>query len=116
MAEKKEKKIISANDGKEIAASEAKDAKIKPAKPVGNSTGYRIGAVVLWVVAIVFSYFTKSLDFKRYTMYHTCSKVYILTQMCIKQYVFKNIASCKQYTVSILYSHDDLKTRCVVWV
>ncbi len=46
MAEpKKKKKIVAAsNEGK----------KIKEAAPVGNATGLRIGAIVLWVVALAF--------------------------------------------------------------
>lgn len=50
MAETKKKKIVSADDGKEVAAGSKKTA--KAAAPVGNATGLRIGAVVLWVVAI----------------------------------------------------------------
>ncbi len=51
MAEPKKKKIISADDGKEVAAGSRKR---KAAAPVGNATGYRIGAAALWVVAIAF--------------------------------------------------------------
>ncbi|MBQ4600021.1 MAG: hypothetical protein IJB17_00100 [Oscillospiraceae bacterium] len=51
MAEKKKKKIVSADDGKEVTAA-AKKKTVKEAAPVGNATGLRIGAVVLWVVAI----------------------------------------------------------------
>lgn len=54
MAEKKEKKIISADDGREVAASEVKNATIKSAKPTGNAGGLRIGAVILWILAIGF--------------------------------------------------------------
>ncbi len=46
-APKKKKTIISASDGKETTAR-----KVKEAAPVGNATGLRIGAAVLWVVAI----------------------------------------------------------------
>lgn len=51
MAEKKKKRIISADDGTEVAAGSRKKA-AKEAAPVGNATGLRIGAVALWVVAI----------------------------------------------------------------
>ena len=51
MAETKKKIIISADDGKEVEAGSKKSNR-KAAKPVGNSTGLRIGAVVLWVAAI----------------------------------------------------------------
>lgn len=54
MAEtKKKKKIVSADDGKEVkAGSKKKTGSAKEAAPVGNATGLRIGAVVLWVVAL----------------------------------------------------------------
>jgi hypothetical protein len=53
MAEEKKKKIISADTGEEVAAgSKKKDP--KAAAPVGNATGLRVGAIILWVVAIVF--------------------------------------------------------------
>lgn len=52
MAEtKKKKKIVSASEGKEVTAGSAKRT-VKEAAPVGNATGLRIGAVVLWIVAI----------------------------------------------------------------
>ena len=51
MAEKKVKKIVSADDGIEVKAAEKK---VKDAKPVGNAKGKRTVAVILWVVAIVF--------------------------------------------------------------
>ena len=53
--EKKEHKIVSASSGEEV-----KPGAVKPrpamtqAAPVGNATGLRIGAVVLWVAAIAF--------------------------------------------------------------
>ena len=47
MAEKKEKKIIK-------ATTESVEKTVKEAKPVGNAKGLRIGAVVLWVVAVLF--------------------------------------------------------------
>ena len=53
MAEKKTKKIVSADSGKEIATPQKKARKVKEAAPVGNAGGLRIGAVVLWVLAIV---------------------------------------------------------------
>ena len=53
MAEEKKKKIVSATSGEEIEAGSLKKP-AKPAAPVGNTTGLRIGAIVLWVLAIVF--------------------------------------------------------------
>lgn len=57
MAEKKEHKIVSA-DGGEVKAPKAKPQTVqhtvKPAPEKGNAGGLRIGAVVLWVLAIVF--------------------------------------------------------------
>ncbi len=53
MAESKKKKIISADTGKEVKAGSRKPKKVaKEAKPVGNATGLRIGAVALWLVAL----------------------------------------------------------------
>ena len=52
MAEPKKKKIISADSGEEVAAGSMK--KPVAAAPVGNATGLRIGAIVLWVLAVVF--------------------------------------------------------------
>ncbi|MBQ6896129.1 MAG: hypothetical protein IJN69_02855, partial [Oscillospiraceae bacterium] len=54
MAEKKKKKIISADTGLEVEAGSRKKAKMKEAAPVGNAGGLRAGAVALWVVALVF--------------------------------------------------------------
>ena len=54
MAEEKKKKIISADTGEEVTPGASKKPAVKPAAPVGNATGLRIGAVVLWVFAIVF--------------------------------------------------------------
>jgi len=52
MAEpKKKKKIVDAESGKEVKAGSRKK---KAAAPVGNATGFRIGAIALWVVALVF--------------------------------------------------------------
>ncbi len=54
MAEpKKKKKIVSADTGAEVQAGSRKRKK-KEAAPVGNSIGWRIGAIALWVVALVF--------------------------------------------------------------
>ena len=54
MAEKKKKKIISADTGLEVEAGSRKQTKMKEAAPVGNAGGLRAGAVALWVVALVF--------------------------------------------------------------
>ena len=54
MAEEKKKKIVSADSGEEVAAGSLKKPGMQAAKPVGNATGLRIGAIVLWVLAIVF--------------------------------------------------------------
>lgn len=54
MAEPKKKKIVAADTGKEVAVgSKKKTGARKEAAPVGNATGLRVGAVALWVVAIV---------------------------------------------------------------
>ena len=53
MAEKKTKKFVSADSGKQTAAPAKKAKVVKEAAPVGNAKGLRIGAVVLWVLAIV---------------------------------------------------------------
>ena len=53
MAEKKTKKYVAADSGQQTAAPEKKERKAKQAAPVGNAKGLRIGAVVLWVLAIV---------------------------------------------------------------
>ena len=53
MAEKKTKKFVSADSGKETAAPEKKAKVVKEAAPVGNAGGLRGGAVALWVLAIV---------------------------------------------------------------
>ena len=54
MAEEKKKKIVSADTGEEVAAGSLKKPGMQAAKPVGNATGLRIGAIVLWVAAIAF--------------------------------------------------------------
>jgi len=50
MATPKKKRIVSADTGKEVEAGSRR--KVKEAAPVCNSVGLRIGAVVLWVVAL----------------------------------------------------------------
>ncbi len=55
MAEKKEKKIISADTNQEISKEEIEAKRkegYKEAKPVGNAKSKRILAIILWVVAI----------------------------------------------------------------
>ena len=56
MAEKKQHKIVSASTGEQVTAmpSTGKKPVIHEAAPVGNAGGLRIGAVVLWVVALIF--------------------------------------------------------------
>ena len=56
MAEKKEKKIISADTKQEISKEEIEEKRkeYKQAKPVGEAKPKRIGAIALWVAAIVF--------------------------------------------------------------
>ena len=56
MAEKKKHKIISADTGEQVTAKPAakKRPAIQEAAPVGNAGGLRAGAVVLWVVALIF--------------------------------------------------------------
>ncbi len=58
MAEKKEHKIVSASTGEAKKPSEKAEQEVqhtvKPAKETGNASGLRIGAVVLWLLAIVF--------------------------------------------------------------
>ena len=55
MAEKKKsQKTTSASSGKKASAKSAKNATVKKAAPVGNATGLRVGAVILWVLAIAF--------------------------------------------------------------
>lgn len=51
MAEPKKKKIVSAETGEEVKAGSRKK---KAAAPVGNAGGLRAGAIILWVVALVF--------------------------------------------------------------
>lgn len=54
MAEAKKKKIVSASTGKEVSGARKKATVKKQAAPVGNATGLRVGAILLWVVAIAF--------------------------------------------------------------
>ena len=49
MAEKKEHKIVAAETGKP-----AEGKIVNEAKPVGNASGLRVGAIILWVVAFIF--------------------------------------------------------------
>ena len=53
MAEKKKKKIISADTGLEVEAGSRKQSKMKEAAPVGNAGALRGGAAALWAVALV---------------------------------------------------------------
>ena len=50
MATPKKKRIVSADTGKEVKAGSRR--RVKEAAPVGNSAGLRIGAVLLWLVAL----------------------------------------------------------------
>ena len=56
MAQKKEKKIVSYDTKQEISKEEieAKRKEYKEARPVGEAKPKRIGAIALWVAAIVF--------------------------------------------------------------
>ena len=54
MAEAKKKKIVSASTGKEVSGARKKATVKKQAAPVGNATGLRVGAILLWVAAIAF--------------------------------------------------------------
>ncbi|MBQ9196477.1 MAG: hypothetical protein IJ157_04455 [Clostridia bacterium] len=57
MSEKKEHKIVSATTGEHMSKEEAAAANLaakKAAAPVGSATPYRIGAIVLWLLAIGF--------------------------------------------------------------
>ena len=53
MAEKKQHTLVSAETKEEVAKGEVAAKKKVEAKPVGNAKGLRIGAILLWVVAIV---------------------------------------------------------------
>lgn len=52
MAEPKKKKIVDATTGEEVAAGSKKKPTMVEATPVGNATGLRVGAIILWVLAI----------------------------------------------------------------
>lgn len=55
MAEKKKHKIVSASTGEEVKAGDETTKKVvRQAAPVGNAGGLRAGAVILWVVALLF--------------------------------------------------------------
>ncbi len=54
MAEEKKKKIVSADTGEEVDINNIQKPAAQAAAPVGNATGLRIGAIILWVVAIAF--------------------------------------------------------------
>ncbi len=54
MAEKKEKKYVAASSESKRNAEGTVTRKVKEAQPVGNASGLRIGAVVLWLVALAF--------------------------------------------------------------
>ncbi len=54
VAEEKKKKIVSADTGEEVDINNIQKPAAQAAAPVGNATGLRIGAIILWVVAIAF--------------------------------------------------------------
>ena len=57
MAEAKKKKIVAAGSGEEVKAGSRKKAVVKKqAAPVGNATGFRVGAIVLWLAALGFEF------------------------------------------------------------
>ena len=57
MAEAKKKKIVSASSGEEVKEGARKKATVKKqAAPVGNATGLRVGAIVLWLAALAFEF------------------------------------------------------------
>ena len=51
--EEKKKRIVSAETGEEVEAGSRKRT-LTEAAPIGNAAGLRLGAVVLWILAIVF--------------------------------------------------------------
>lgn len=62
MAEKKEHKIVSASTGQAVKPGSAK----KPAlQHTGNASGLRVGAVILWVVALAFEVLAIALTFEK---------------------------------------------------
>ena len=59
MAETKQRKVVKASDGTSVKKpatpkTSTSGKKLEEAAPVGNATGLRIGAIVLWVLAIAF--------------------------------------------------------------
>ena len=52
MAEKKVHSFVSADTKEEVSKEEVAAKKVQAAKPVGNAKGLRIGAILLWIVAI----------------------------------------------------------------
>lgn len=55
MAEKKKHKIVSASTGEEVkVGAETTKKPVRQAAPVGNAGGLRAGAIILWVVALLF--------------------------------------------------------------
>lgn len=57
MAEAKKKKIVAAGTGEEVKAGSRKKAVVKKqAAPVGNATGLRVGAIILWLAALGFEF------------------------------------------------------------
>lgn len=63
MAEKKEHKIVSASTGQTVSAKKP----VRPANPAqtGNAGGLRAGAVVLWIVGLVFEVLAIMLMFEK---------------------------------------------------
>ena len=53
MPEEKKRKIVDAGTGKEVKAG-SKKTTATAAAPVGSATGLRVGAIILWVLAIGF--------------------------------------------------------------
>ncbi|MBR4471696.1 MAG: hypothetical protein IKS54_10350 [Erysipelotrichaceae bacterium] len=54
MAEKKKKTYVAASPETEEKIERSQSQKVKEAKPVGNADGLRLGAVLLWVLALAF--------------------------------------------------------------
>lgn len=66
MAEpKKNRKIVSASTGKQVDSGSVKKATYKKAAPVGNATGLRVGAVILWLLALAFEVAAVLILFKK---------------------------------------------------
>ncbi len=53
MAEKKQHNFVAADAQTQAAAEEIKKKKLQQAKPVGNASALRAGAIVCWIVALV---------------------------------------------------------------